>query len=62
MSLEPSQNPGYDLPEFAIITDGRHHDVRVARENLSFKSGDTVVFDKGYVDYAWMHDLQDLQN
>lgn len=46
-----------DLPQFAIITDGRHHDVRVARENLSFKSGDTVVFDKGYVDYAWMHDL-----
>jgi hypothetical protein len=45
------------LPQFAIVTDGRHHDIRVARENLVFRAGDTVVFDKGYVDYGWMNDL-----
>jgi putative transposase len=48
-----------DLPRFAVITDGRTHDVRVGREIISaeFKKGDTVVFDRGYVDYAWMNDL-----
>lgn len=46
-----------DIPQFAIITDGRCHDIRAARENVIFKPGDTVVFDKGYVDYAWMNDL-----
>lgn len=46
-----------DIPQFAVITDGRCHDIRAARENLSFQVGDTVVFDRGYVDYSWMHDL-----
>jgi putative transposase len=45
------------LPQFAIITDGRQHDIRVARQNLAFNPGDTVVFDKGYIDYGWMNDL-----
>lgn len=46
-----------DLPQFAIITDGRTHDIKAARESIAFKSGDTVVMDRGYVDYAWMNDL-----
>ena len=46
-----------DLPQFVIITDGRQHDIKVARESIAFKPDDTVVFDKGYVDYAWMNDL-----
>jgi putative transposase len=48
-----------DLPQFAVITDGRTHDVRVAREVVSavFKKGDTVVLDRGYVDYGWMNEL-----
>lgn len=45
------------LPQFAIITDGRQHDIKVARENIAFNPGDTVVFDKGYIDYGWMNDL-----
>jgi len=46
-----------DLPQFAVITTGRVHDIRAARENISFKPNDTVVMDKGYVDYAWMNEL-----
>jgi hypothetical protein len=46
-----------DLPQFTVMTDGRCHDIRAARENLSFKPNDTVVMDKGYVDYAWMSEL-----
>ena len=46
-----------NLPQFAVITDGKHHDLRTARENISFDPGATVVFDKAYVDYSWLNDL-----
>lgn len=46
-----------NLPLFAVITDGRAHDVRVAREQIRFQSGTTVVFDRGYVGYSWLNDL-----
>ena len=42
---------GY-LPSLVVITEGRCHDVRVARE-LKFDAGTIVVVDRGYVDYAW---------
>ena len=44
-------NEGY-LPCFAHITDGKSHDVTVAR-TLRFARGTIVAMDKGYVDYAW---------
>lgn len=46
-----------DLPQFAVITDGRTHDIRAAREHIAFIKGTTVVCDRGYVDYAWLNDL-----
>ncbi len=46
-----------DLPGFAIITDGKHHDVRVAKENWAFKPGTITIFDRAYIDYAWLNDL-----
>ncbi len=46
-----------NLPQFAVITDGKHHDLRTARENISFEPGATVVFDRAYIDYAWLNDL-----
>lgn len=46
-----------NLPQFAVITDGKHHDLRTARENIAFEPGATVVFDKAYIDYAWLNDL-----
>ncbi len=42
---------GY-LPSLVVVTDGRCHDVRVARE-LKFAPDTIVVIDRGYVDYAW---------
>lgn len=42
---------GY-LPSFCVITDGKTHDVRVARR-LRFDPGTVVVMDRGYADYAW---------
>ncbi len=41
---------GY-FPVFAGITDGRTHEVKVAR-TLSFPKGSIVVFDRGYMDYS----------
>ena len=49
-----------DLPQFAVITPGRVHDVIVAREiAMGFKPGDTVAMDRGYVDYAFMNSLNE---
>ncbi len=42
---------GY-LPSVVVITEGRGHDVRVAR-TLRFDPGTIVILDRGYVDYAW---------
>jgi hypothetical protein len=42
---------GY-LPSVVVITEGKRHDVRVAR-TLRFEPGTIVVMDRGYVDYAW---------
>lgn len=46
-----------DLPRFAVITPGNRHDIAVARRVAHFPKGATVVFDKGYVDYAWFNYL-----
>jgi len=42
---------GY-LPCFAVITDGKSHDVTVAR-TLRFEKGTVLVMDKGYVHFEW---------
>ena len=41
---------GY-LPCFAVLTDGRRHEVKVAHE-LHFAPGTIVIMDRGYNDYA----------
>jgi hypothetical protein len=46
---------GY-LPSVAVITDGKHADVRVARR-LRFASGTILVMDRGYLDFAWFAQL-----
>jgi hypothetical protein len=46
-----------DLPQFAVFTEGRTHDMKAARENISFKPNDTVIMDKAYVDYVWLNEL-----
>jgi Domain of unknown function (DUF4372)/Transposase DDE domain len=42
---------GY-LPSVVVVTEGKRHDVRVAR-TLRFDPGTIVVLDRAYVDYAW---------
>lgn len=44
------------LPAFALVTESRLYDMAGARR-FSFAKGSIVVFDKGYSDYAWLHEL-----
>lgn len=44
------------LPNYAVITDGKKHDVKVANETL-FPTGSVLVADRAYVDYAWLYNL-----
>jgi hypothetical protein len=48
---------GY-LPRFAVITEGKASEVKVAR-GFHFEAGTIVVFDRGYVDYKWYQRLTD---
>lgn len=46
---------GY-LPQFAVLTDGKTHELTVARK-LAFEPGAVVVFDRAYTDYEWFAEL-----
>jgi IS4 transposase len=46
---------GY-LPSYAVITEGKKHEVRVARQ-MRFAPGTILVFDRGYTDYEWFVSL-----
>jgi Transposase DDE domain/Domain of unknown function (DUF4372) len=45
------------LPSYAVITEGRVHESRIA-PTLRFEPGTIVVFDRGYNDYDWFAALQ----
>jgi hypothetical protein len=46
---------GY-LPSFAVITEGKKHEIRVARQ-MQFARGTILAFDRGYTDYEWFMSL-----
>lgn len=46
---------GY-LPKFAVITDGKKHEIEVARK-MQFEPNTMLVFDRGYTDYQWWLEL-----
>src|SRR5215469_5466999 len=46
---------GY-LPSFAVLTDGKVHEIQVARK-MAFPPGTIVVMDRGYIDHLWLHRL-----
>ena len=49
------------LPSFMVMTDGKHHDVRVARDdkklNFALLPDSIISFDRAYLDYNWLWDL-----
>lgn len=44
------------LPRFAVVTEGKTHEIQVARQ-LDFEPGTMVVMDRGYADAQWFLEL-----
>jgi hypothetical protein len=44
------------LPCYAVVTEGKQHEVRVARQ-LHFAPGTILAIDRGYTDYDWFAEL-----
>lgn len=44
------------MPSFAVVTNGKTSDIKVARR-LRFERGTVVVMDRGYIDYEWFVQL-----
>lgn len=53
------------LPSFMVMTDGKHHDVRVARDdkklNFALLPDSIISFDRAYLDYNWLWDLNNKE-
>lgn len=45
-----------DLPTVLVLTEGKKHDVTVARK-MTFPGGSLLIMDRGYVDFEWMWEL-----
>jgi hypothetical protein len=46
-----------NIPEFLVITDGKKHEVKAAKEHFKFKSDSIIVMDKGFIDFKWLYSL-----
>lgn len=44
------------LPSYAVMTDGKKHDIKVAKQTV-FPTESVLVIDRAYVDYQWLYDL-----
>ena len=44
------------LPQCVLVTDGKTHDLR-AVQDLRFNPDDLLIFDRAYLDYAWLYQL-----
>lgn len=44
------------LPVFAQLTDGKTHEITIARQ-IAFPKGSVIVVDRGYVDFKWLNVL-----
>jgi len=46
------------IPSFIVVTDGRQHDVKVAKQaDLPLSPDSILVVDKAYIDYQWLYEL-----
>ena len=50
---------GY-LPCYAVVTEGKVHEIQVARK-LKLQPGTMLVFDRGYTDYDWFQRLTETE-
>lgn len=48
-----------ELPAFLVMTDGKRHDLSVAKESFSISPDSIYCFDKAYIDWAWFRRISD---
>jgi hypothetical protein len=46
------------IPTFMVMTDGKQHEITVARSFFSPVADSIYCFDKGYIDYAWLATIE----
>lgn len=56
MKLHMAVDLAGDLPTVMVLTQGRRHDVTVARK-MHWTPGTVLIMDRGYVDFHWLWDL-----
>jgi putative transposase len=56
IKLHTSYEYGGQIPSFLNITDGKTHEIRVARE-FEFEADSIAVFDRGYIDFPWFYSI-----
>lgn len=50
-----------ELPTFLTVTDGKQHEITVARSFFTPVPDSIYCFDKGYIDYAWLYSIEQAQ-
>src|SRR5690554_6607888 len=58
VKLHVGLDHGGMLPSFVSITDGKTHDMTLAR-TLDLPAGSIVAMDRAYIDFAWLNALND---
>jgi hypothetical protein len=48
-----------ELPVFLSVTDGKKHEISVAKSDLTIIPDSIYCFDMGYIDYAWFRRISD---
>ncbi len=46
------------IPTFMVMTDGKQHEITVARSFFTPVADSIYCFDKGYIDYAWLSTIE----
>ena len=46
-----------ELPTFLTVTDGKQHEITVAKSSFTPMADSIYCFDKGYIDYAWLYSI-----
>jgi hypothetical protein len=49
------------IPDFLIVTDGKKHEVRVAKKSISIIPDSIYCFDKAFIDFKWFWHIEKAQ-
>jgi hypothetical protein len=50
------------IPSFLVVTDAKHHEVKVAQKKFNILADSIYCFDKGYLDFGWFHRIKEAKS